>query len=237
MSAINDSSRVTRSSRFRTASFTLLLAAAVLFLASVLVQQRASVQGWEVFTGAFSGDGPGIDPQEQFAATARLFAVANALKTLGILAMAAGVLTLPRAAHRRRAVVAGSVAAVLVAVSFGIHAMLAAGQGSTGVQSLVMDPALPQRMLFLFCLVGLVAAAIWWRGTCRPAVIGCLFLLGSTVLGEFVANFFLAPLLAGHPWTDSFGWTGILAMASTAAAGISMLFAAGTVRRAAGRAG
>lgn len=233
MSAINDSSRVTRSSRFRTASFTLLLAAAVLFLASVLIQQRASVQGWEVF----SGDGPGIDPQEQFAATARLFAVANALKALGILAMAAGVLALPRAAHRRRAVVAGSVAAVLVAVSFGIHAMLAAGQGSTGVQSLVMDPALPQRMLFLFCLVGLVAAAIWWRGTCRPAVIGCLFLLGSTVLGEFVANFFLVPLFAGHPWTDSFGWTGILAMASTAAAGISMLFAAGTVRRAAGRAG
>ena len=237
MSAINDSSPVTRSARFRSAAFMFLLGAAVLLLASVVIQQQASIQRVEMFTGELEGDVPGVDPREQFAATARLYGLSNILKALGILALAAGMLALPRAAGRRRSVVAGSVAAILAAVAFGILAVLAMDEGSTGAQSLVMDPALPLRMLLLLSIVGLVAAALWWRGTSRPAVIGCLFLLGSTVLGDFVANIFLAPLLAGHPWSESFGWTQVLVMGATAAAGISMLFAAGTVRPRARRAG
>ncbi len=233
MSAINDSSRVTRSVGFHTVSFTLLLGAALLFLASAVIQQRASIQGWEVFNGELSGDGPGVDPQDQFAATARLYSVANWLKVLGMLAMAAGVLALPRVAQKRKAVVAGSVAVVLVAVSFGIHAMLAGDQGSTGIQTLMMDPELPVRMMFLLSLVGLVAAAIWWRGSSLPAMIGCLFLLGSTVLGDFVASSVITPLLYAFAGDGFFPVTEMVVIATTAAAGISMLLAVGSqVRRA-----
>ncbi|GAA1877711.1 hypothetical protein GCM10009715_25540 [Paeniglutamicibacter psychrophenolicus] len=233
MEATTDSIRARPGVRFGAASPTLLLAAAVLFLVSALIQQQASRQGWDLFSSQMAEEAPGADPLEQFAAINRLIGAATGLKVLGILAMAAGVPALPRAAGRRKAAVAGSVAAFLAAGAFAAWAIRALVTGTSGTQTIMAESPFPERMLLLLSLAGLVAAAISWRGSSLPATFACVFLLGSTVLGDFTAAILLAPLLAMFAGDGFFPWNEMVVIASTAAAGLSMLFAVGSlVRRA-----
>ena len=69
-----------------------------------------------------------------------------------------------------------------------------------------------------------------WRKP-RSAMITCVFLLGSTALGYVLAAFLIAPIVAGEASHDTTPWTETVVAASTAAAGVAMILAAG-VRRA-----
>lgn len=82
---------------------------------------------------------------------------------------------------------------------------------------------------FVVNLVDLIAMATYWRGTSLPEMIGCLILLGSTTAGNFIANFTIAPMLAGYISHDTAQWNKLVVAASAAAAGVAMLCAAGTV--------
>ena len=71
----------------------------------------------------------------------------------------------------------------------------------------------------------IILGASWLRRS-RAAVATCVFLVGSTGLGYFLAAFWIAPIFAGGVSYDTTPWTETVVAASTAAAGIAMILAA-----------
>jgi hypothetical protein len=59
----------------------------------------------------------------------------------------------------------------------------------------------------------------------------CVFLIGSTALGGMLAASLIAPLIANGGSHDTTPWTESVVAASTAAAGLAMIFAAGAAVR------
>jgi len=173
-----------------------------------------------------------LDPWESVGSAALLFGAGMLVQAFGILTMAIGVLAAPGAAEGRSIVAAGTIAAgecvlaVLIAALFGIYGVHALLSGVNGVPS-QLQQLWP---LSLLGLAGLFAlAALWWRRL-RAAMAACLFLMGSTLAGYFVATYLIAPLFFGTSH-DTAPWTEAVVAASTVGAGIAMVFAARDVVR------
>ncbi|WP_411732392.1 hypothetical protein [Paeniglutamicibacter sp.] len=240
MSAINDSGQLKRTVRPRRASIIWFLAAAVLFLASAALQLAASLQRWVVFSGSRSPEDTSVedhlydysfpfDPWESIGTAAQFFGVGVLILALGVLAMAFGVLGLPGAAGSRSVI--EIVLAILVAASFIMHGTHALVSGVTGAPSELQNTMWLIRTQLLVGLASLIALASLWASRLRAAMAACLFLLGSTIVGEIVANFMIAPMIAGGTSHDTTRWSETVIAASTAAAAVSMLYAIKTVTR------
>lgn len=227
--------------RFPSASFILSIAAAGLFLGSAALQVVASLQRWVMFRGSRGSGELSVEDHlfdyafptgtwENIGTTAQLFGAGTLMQALGILAMVFGVLALPRAAGRRSvvAVVAKIVLAVLVAAWCGLTGAHALLSGVTGVPS-------PLQHLWALDMVGfagLVALGVLLGRRSWAAMAACVFLIGSTWVGYFVAAYLMAPTLAGYTSHDTTPWTETIVAASTVVAGIAMLFFAwATARR------
>lgn len=62
-------------------------------------------------------------------------------------------------------------------------------------------------------------------------MMACLFLIGSTWLGYFIATYQIAPIFAGYMSHDTAPWTETVVAVWTATAAVAMIFAAGDVAR------
>jgi hypothetical protein len=222
--------RLLRARRF---SVALSLTAAVLFLGSAVLQLHASLQRWVAFRGSLA-DGDvsaedhlydytfALDPWVHIGTTAQLFGAGTLILAVGVVVMALGIVTLPHAAVHPGIAVIEVTIAVMVAGSFGVYGLHAYLSGIAGA------PSSLQHMggLSLVAPAGLIVlAACWWRRSVA-ARFACVFLFGSSEVGILLAAFVIAPLFAGGVSHDTTPWTETVVAASTAAAGISMLFVA-----------
>ncbi|MFL4472393.1 hypothetical protein ACIPVK_00125 [Paeniglutamicibacter sp. MACA_103] len=237
MSAINETGQHQLAARLPKAAVAWFLAAAVLFLASALLQHLASIQRWVVLRGQRPGHEPSVedhlldyifpsDPWEPIGTAAQLFGAGTMVQAVGILAMALGVLAVPRVAPNRIGVISETVFAILVAASFftvGTHALVSR---ISGVPSTMQD----SQGLVAFMVWGgfesLAALAWLWMGMSRGAVAACLFLLGTTLPGSAISNFTIAPMIAGFVSHDTTPWLESVVASSSAAAALAMAFAA-----------
>lgn len=244
MSAIGDATGRKEIVRLHRASIAGLLAASVLFLVSAVLQHLASLQRWVVLAGTqipgdvwiedhrFDYSFP-VAPWEPIGTAAQLFGAATLIQALGVLAMVVGVLVRPGAAAGRNVNLglAGVLFAVLVAAAFGIKGAHALISGVDGVPSGLQENVWLVRTLLLLELAGLIALAALWRPRFPAAMAACMFLLGSTVVGEILANYMIAPLFAGYGSHDTTPWFETVVAASTAIAAICMIFAVGSSMR------
>lgn len=240
----NDVSHLPRpGDRIDVASFVLSLAAAALFLGSALLQFIASHQRWIVFRGSIAPDEISAEdhlfdydfpsePWESIGTAAQLFGVGALLQALAVLAMAFSVLFLSGEAGPRHDVI--SVAEIMIAVVVsaffwlcGAHAFVS---GVIGAPSL-LSSSWTFWLLELLGIPGLFGLAVLWRRKSPAATSACVFLIGSTLGGYIVANFFIAPIFAGYVSHDTTPWTETVIAVSTAGAGLSMIFAAGMAAR------
>jgi hypothetical protein len=240
MSVIEVSDHNTQTLGSRRASAISSLAAAGLFLGSAVLQLTASLQRWVLFrasSGQYVPEDHLYDysfpygPWENIGTSAQLFGAGTLLLALGVLAMAIGVITLPSAtAHRGVAVILGTaeiVIAVLVAGSFAISGAHALVSGVTGAPS----PLHQYGAMGWLALFGLILLIVRWGFKSPAAMMACVFLIGSTWLGHFIAAFQIAPILAGYVSHDTTPWTETVMAVWTAVAGVSMIFAAGQAAR------
>ena len=217
-----------------------LLAAAGLFLGSAVLQLVASLQRWVVFSGSRAPDDLSaedhvfdyrfpMDPWESVGSTAELFGAGLLIQALGVLCMAVGVLALSGSAARRsaKAAVLEIVLALLVAGSLGVNGAHALASGAAGAPS----PLQHMEAVGIVGFAGLVALAVLWRRRLPAAMAACLFLLGSSGAGYFVATYLIAPVFAGGISHDTTPWTETVVAASTAAAGLAIIVAARAVAR------
>ncbi len=238
MSTFDASGQRRRTDHLPWASIISLLAAAGLFMGSALLQLIASLQRWVVFSGSRQlGDISAedhlfdyyfpFDPWVPVGTAAQLFGIGALIQALGVLVMAVGVATLPNVSERHRGIAAIMVSveialAVLVAAWFGLHGAHALASGTSGTPSSLQH-------LFLLGFVStdaLIALAVLWRNKLWAASVACVFLIGLSLAGYLLATYVIAPLFAGSSH-DTAPWTETVVAASTAAAGIAMLFASG----------
>ncbi|PJJ62428.1 hypothetical protein [Compostimonas suwonensis] len=232
MAALDSADPRVRMVRSPRASVIWSLAAAGLLLGSAALQLVASLERWVVLGGSWTRDDISVedhlfdysypaDPWENLATTAQFFGA-------GVLLLAPGILAMARAA--RRGGILERVLAVAVAASFGLTGAHALVSGLTGAPSPAQS--LPvQGILSLIGFVGLIILAVYWLRTSPASSIACLFLLGATLPGYLVATFEIAPMIAGYQSYDTTPWTETIVAASTAAAGLAMIIAAGVTTR------
>ena len=226
------SSGLVRAGRFST---TLSLTAATLFLGSAVLQLHASLQRWVVFRSSLT-DGDvsaedhlydytfALDPWVHIGTTAQLFGAGTLVLAVGVVVMALGIVTLPHAAVHPGIAAIEVTIAVVVAGSFGVYGAHAYLSGVAGTPS----PLQHMGALSLIAPTGLlVLAACWWRRS-AAARFACAFLFGSSEVGILLAAFVIAPMFAGGVSHDTTPWTETVVAASTAAAGVAMLFVART---------
>jgi cytochrome bd-type quinol oxidase subunit 2 len=205
------------------------LVTGALFLGSAVLQLIASLQRWvwlsdswtrgneySIEDGRFDYFYPS-DPWENLGTTAQFFGA-------GILLLAVGVLALARATPRRPGR-ATKIVALVTAVSFGITGVHALISGVMGVPSPLQSlPVL--LVLSLVGFVGLLALAALSARSSWPASLACIALLGSSLPGNLIAAFVIAPQIAGYESHDTTPWTETVVAASTAIAALAMLTAA-----------
>lgn len=222
--------------RFSHAATIWSLIAAGVFLGSAALQLVASLQRWVVFRysrGEFWAEDHLVDyyfpmePWENIGTAAQFFGAGTLILALGIPAMAFGALAMPRRITHDRAVaiilnVADIVIALLVAGSFAIHGAHALVSGITGTPS----PLHEYGALDWIGLVGLIALGMRWGFRSPAAMMACVFLIGTTSLGYFIAAFQIAPIFAGYVSHDTTPWTETIIAVWTAVAGVAMIFAA-----------
>ena len=221
--------------RARRVSVAFSLTAAALFLGSSVLQLHASLQRWVGFRGSLSASDLSaedhlydytfaLDPWVNIGTAAQLFGAGTVVLAIGVVAMALGVVALPNAAvHPGIAVIEVTVAA-LVAGSFGVYGAHAYLSGVSGTPS----PLQSLGSLSLVAPVGLIVlAVVWWRRSIAAAL-ACIFLFGASDVGELLAAFVVAPIFAGGVSHDTTPWTETVLAASTAAAGVAMIFVART---------
>lgn len=209
------------------------LAAACLFLVSAALQLIASLQRWVTFSGSWTRTDRLIednvfdysypaDPWENVGTAAQYFGAGYLSLSLGVVTMLLAAPALQTARTR--------VLAVIVAASFALDG------GHALVSGLINTPTPVQHVLalqWLFSLVGcacLIALGALWLRIWRPGALACLFLLGATVPGYLWAMYALAPLITGQESYDTTPWTETVVAGSTAAAGVSLLVAAGSAK-------
>lgn len=248
MSATSKTGQSELAVRLPKASVFGFLAAAVLFMASAVLQHLASIQRWVVLRGQRPGNELTVedheldysfpaDPWETIGTAAQLFGAATLLQAVGVLAMALGVLAVPRVAPNRIGIVAEPALALLVAAAFavmGAHALISGINGAPSdlQHSRVLAP------LMVWCGFGGLAALAWlWSGMSRAASVACVFLVGSNMFGAAIANFTVAAMIAGYVSHDTTPWLESVVAGTSAAAALAMVFAAGTVVRRYRRAG
>ncbi len=245
MSAISASRRLGRTVHRRRRSIICLLAASGLLLWSAALQLAASLQRWVVFRASLSPVEVSAedhlydyffpaDPWEGIGTAAQLFGWGTLIQALGVAAMAAGVVLLPRRAsaqgsagpHR------GMIAAFALAGELLLAAFLAAWFGAVGWHAIASgaagtpSPLQHAATIGWLAVVALCVLGVRWMTALAPASAACFFLLGSTWPGIVVAMYMIAPLFAGGRSHDTSPWTETVMAATTAAAAISMLFAA-----------
>ncbi|WP_113718938.1 hypothetical protein [Arthrobacter dokdonensis] len=246
MSAINEFVPSRRSVRIHRASIISLLAAASLFLVSAVLQLVASLQRWVAFSGSRAPEDLSVEDHvfdyyfpwedwEPIGTTAQFFGTGILVQSLGIVAMAVGVLVRPGAAALRVTALAltiiESVLVLLVAATFGVVGAHALVSGVTGAASPLQHSESLFRVLTLVGFAGLIALAALWQRRLRAAMAACLFLIGSSLVGYVIATYMIAPVFAGGTSHDTTPGTETVVAASTAAAGIAMLFAVRAVAR------
>ncbi|GAA1877718.1 hypothetical protein GCM10009715_25550 [Paeniglutamicibacter psychrophenolicus] len=242
MSATNKTGQPELAIRLPKASVFGFLAAAVLFLASAVLQHLGSIQRWVVLRGQRPGNELSVedhlldysfpaDPWEPIGTAAQLFGAGTLLQALGVLAMAVGVLAVPRVAPNRIGIVTEPVLALLVAAAFavlGAHALIS---GINAAPSDLQHSSVLLPLMVWGGLGGMVALAWLWAGMSKAASVACVFLLGSNMFGGAIANFTIAAMIAGYVSHDTTPWLESVVAGSTAAAALAMIFAAGTVVR------
>jgi len=254
MSAIGTPRQDRRRTLLHRASISGLLAAAILFLGSAALQFIASVQRWTIFRATLDPETLSaedhlydyffpLDPWESVGATAQLFGWAALMQAAGVLFMTVGVLAVPpvapvapngrfhiegfaRFTGAGLAIVELSVACLVAAwfAFIGAHALISGIAGSP-------SPLQDLTTLWLVGFVGPFALGLLWLRRLPGASAACMFLLGSTVVGYFAANFIIAPLFTGGTSHDTTPWMEAVMAASTAAAGIALVFGAGATSR------
>lgn len=246
MSAINDSGHRQRTVRATRASILWMLAAAGLFVASAALQIIASFDKWIEFGGSRGPDPvwvedhrfdyffPG-DPWESIGTTAQMFGTGLLIQAAGLMALAVGVMLLPRPESGRLASrpanITEIVLALLVAatyVTLGAHAYVS---GATGAPSSLQGSPVIVWVLMLVGFGGLVALAVRWRTRSRAAMAASLFLLGTTFVGYLVCTYMIAPVVAGGASHDTARWTETVVGATTAAAAIAVIVAVALAAR------
>ena len=238
MSAIDVPDHRTRTARFGGTSAIWSLTAAGLFLGSAVLQLVASLQRWVVFRysrGEFELEDHLYDytipwhPWENIGTAAQFFGAGILLLALGVIAMALGVLAMPRPTTTRHPAVDillgvfDLVLAILVAGWFvisGAHALIS-GLNNTP------SPLAQYLTLGWVGVVGVIVLCVRWARRSPAATMACLFLLGSTMLGYFIATYQIAPIFAGYISHDTTPWTETIVAVWTAAAGVAMIVAAG----------
>lgn len=229
MTATASHDRVWASTFLGAASRQWTVIAAALFLGTAAVQLTASLQRWVYLRAEWIRTDSLIedhrfdysypaDPWENVGSAAQLFGA-------GLILLALGMLALARASQRADGR-STQVAAVVVAVAFGITGMHAVVSGLAGVPS----PAqyLPvQLILSILQILGLLYLCLRWLTVSWAATLACVFLLGSTLPGYLAATFVIAPAIAGYQSYDTTPWTETIVAATTALAGIWLLIAVG----------
>lgn len=205
------------------------LIAAGLFFGSAALQLIASLQRWVVFRAAnleFVAENHLYDysfpyaPWENAGTSAQLFGTATLLLALGVLATAFSVAAIPRTPRRRIAAAIDAALGILVAGSFAITGAHALISGITGTPS----PLYEYGALGWVAVVGLIILIVRWARRSPAAMMACLFLMGATGLGYFIAAFQIAPLLTGYASHDTTPWTETVVAIWTALAGTANLF-------------
>jgi hypothetical protein len=242
MSAIEVSDHGTRTAPIPWTATVVLFAAAGLFLGSAVLQVVASLQRWVGFRSSLSEPLSAEDhlydyywpyaPWEPIGTAAEFFGLGTLVLAVGILVMTIGVVAIPRTAGSRGVIVAllaivEIVLASLVAGSFALHGAHALISGMTGVPSALRDSG----ALGWIGVLGLIILAPIWLRRSWAAAAACMFLIGSTGLGYFVAAFGIAPKFAGGTSHDTTPWTETVVAASAAATGAALLIAVWAIAR------
>lgn len=243
MSATEVSGQRKRTVPRQRASIICLLATACLFLAAAILAFIAAFQRWVVFSGSRTPADLSVEDNlfdysfpygewQNVETAAQLFGAGTLIQSLGVLTMAVGVLAAPGATGARTGIAAITLAvtegvlAVVVAAFFGFNGAHALISGATGTPSQLQHAI----ALWWIGVVGLAALARLWWHKLTAAATACLCLLGSTFVGYFLATFLVAPMFFGSSH-DTAKWTEAVVAASTAAAGIAMVFAVRDVAR------
>jgi len=206
------------------------LAAAGLFLLSAALQLVASLQRWVTAAESWTREDRLVednlfdysypaDPWEPLGTAAQYFGAGYLLLSLGVYALL-------------RAAPSGQAARMRVPTMI-VAGSLALDGGHALVSGLVDTPTPVQYVLVLQWLLSLVACVClvvlgaWWLRTSRAVGLACLFLLGVTVPGYLWSMYLLAPLITGYVSYDTTPWTETVVAGSAAAAGVSLIVAAG----------
>ncbi|MBV1780805.1 hypothetical protein KRR55_16955 [Paeniglutamicibacter sp. ABSL32-1] len=240
MSAIKDPARRTRPGRFTGASTIWLFLAAALFLASATLRLLAAFQRRAAFSslepsGIALGEGPvpaSFDPTASLEAAARLQAAGIWALALGVAAMAIGVLAVHGPGILRKVI--EMLLALLVAVSLAFQAMNVLTPGTIASSEQMEYSLWLLRTQDLAVFAGLISLACLWGSRLRAAMTACLFLLGSTMLGELLAGFLIAAVLGASATHDMLLHSEAMIAGTVAAAGAALLFAARTTARRSG---
>jgi hypothetical protein len=167
------------------------------------------------------------EPWENVGNSAQLYGAGTLLLALGILARALGVISLPRSDGRRGVAAIVRIIEILIAiliagsfVPYGAHALIS---GVTDTPSPLLRA---YGAIGWVAVIGLPLLIVRWAFKSPAAIMACVFLVGTTGLGYYIATFHIAPILAGYVSHDTTPWTETVVAVWTAAAGFAMILAA-----------
>ncbi|MCM6763538.1 hypothetical protein NB037_14030 [Rathayibacter sp. ZW T2_19] len=207
------------------------LIAAVALLASAALQLQAATQRWVTASGSRAPADRSIEdhlfdysvpaePWEAVGTAAQVFGV-------GTLLLAAGVLAMMRALSPR-VLAPASIAVAAVFALTGVHALVS---GLLGTPT-PLGATWLQLLTGIVPVVGLVALAVAVLRRAPSLAVAYVLLLGSSLPGQLIAIFSIAPMIMGYASHDTTPWSEAVIAATTGAAGLAALVtAAGSALR------
>lgn len=211
------------------ASVVFFLCAAMILAISAVLQQFFWARSMDIFAADPLVTGSNVDPKQELFALARGNSVVRGVRAVALLVVASGMLVLVRGVRLRGKVVIGSLAAVVTAVAFGIVEVSAWIGETSSAHVVTSESILPIRLLMLVCVVGLLVAGLCWRRFLFPAAMCSFLLLGTTLVGSFIASVFLPLLLSSLDHEALIPWGHWVVLFSTLGAGVAMGCATGVV--------